>query len=110
MTNQPEEGQAISKADDGTKSPKTFQFTTQMAQMSYFFVTYSLTFTGWMIKPLVGMWIATFCVIYAAVHEFWYDPRYKSEEYKGSDARKFFVLLFGTIFGLGAGFLLTRHR
>ena len=81
------------------------RFFNLVSQIAHFFTTYGLTFTAWMFKWQVGIGVALSCVAYAALHEFWYDPRYENPATRGSDFEDFFWLIFGTLAGVGAGVL-----
>lgn len=78
-------------------SEKFFNFVSQMAHwavMAFLTLTVSLFFglNGLLIAIGIG-------VIYAAWHEFWYDPRYEDAATRGSDVEDFLFLLLGILIG-----------
>jgi hypothetical protein len=73
--------------------PKFFNFVSQIA---HFFSTYAIVLTFgkfWHWKGIVLA--ASLCVVYAALHEFWYDPRYENPVTRGSDLEDFLFLIAG---------------
>ena len=73
--------------------PKFFNF---VAQVAHFFATYGIVFTFGKFWHWTGIAVAaTLCVVYAAVHEFWYDPRYENPVTRGSDLEDFLFLTAG---------------
>ena len=73
--------------------PKFFNLVSQIA---HFFTTYAVTFTvgkflGWRGIAVAG----AILVIYAAAHEFWYDPKYENPLTRGSDLEDFLFLVGG---------------
>jgi hypothetical protein len=73
--------------------PKFFNF---VAQVAHFFATYGIVFTFGKFWHWTGIAVAAaLCVVYAAVHEFWYDPRYENPVTRGSDLEDFLFLVAG---------------
>lgn len=81
------------EAGENVIDPKFFDF---VAQIAHFSATYAIVlsfgkFWGW-----TGIAVAApICAIYAAVHEFWYDPRYENPVTRGSDLKDFLFLVAG---------------
>ena len=85
-------------------------FFNQVSQIAHFFTTYALTFTfgifgGW--KWLAVAFIGS--MIYAGVHEFWYDPTYENAATRGSDLQDFCFLTAGALVGSCAAIFVIRH-
>lgn len=73
--------------------PKFFNF---VAQVAHFFATYGIVLTFGKFWHWTGNAVAaSLCVVYAAVHEFWYDPRYENPVTRGSDIEDFLFLVAG---------------
>ena len=73
--------------------PKFFNFVSQIA---HFFATYGIVLTLGKFWHWTGIAVgAALCVVYAAVHEFWYDPRYENPVTRGSDLEDFLFLVAG---------------
>lgn len=73
--------------------PKFFNF---VAQIAHFFATYGIVLTLGKLWHWTGIAVgAALCVVYAAVHEFWYDPRYENPVTRGSDLEDFLFLVAG---------------
>jgi hypothetical protein len=78
--------------------PRFFNFVAQCAHTA---TTYGISYTlatkwGWK-----GYGIgAVSCVLYAAIHEFWYDPKFEDPATRGSDVQDFLFLCLGV--GLAA--------
>lgn len=45
---------------------------------------------------------ASVCVVYAAVHEYWYDPRFENSVTRGSDVEDFVFLIAGVAAAVAA--------
>jgi hypothetical protein len=83
----------ITGPDPNTISPKFFN---QIAQMAHTGMTYSLSFTAAIKFGWTGLIVAAAgVVLYAAWHEFWYDPQYENEATRGSDLEDFCFLCLG---------------
>jgi hypothetical protein len=95
----------VSNAGEGVISPKLFNLVSQIA---HFFTTYALTFTAMMFKIRVGIGVAVACIIYAGIHEFWYDPHYENAVTRGSDLEDFFWLGFGALFAVFMGLAMRQ--
>ena len=65
----------VAASGENVIDPKFFNFVSQIA---HFFSTYAIV-----------------CVVYAALHEFWYDPRYENPVTRGSDLEDFLFLVAG---------------
>ncbi len=75
----------IANSGDSVIDPKFFNF---VAQVAHFFATYAIVLTFGKFWHWHGIAVAApLCVIYAALHEFWYDPRYENPVTRGSDVR-----------------------
>jgi len=73
--------------------PKFFNF---VAQLAHFFATYGIVLTCGKFWHWAGIAVAAaLCVAYAAIHEFWYDPRYENPVTRGSDLEDFLFLVAG---------------
>jgi hypothetical protein len=73
--------------------PKFFNF---VAQVAHFFATYEIVLTFGKFWHCTGIAVAAaLCVAYAAIHEFWYDPRYENPVTRGSDLEDFLFLIAG---------------
>lgn len=89
---------AVKQAVSDVIDPKFFE---AVAQTAHTATTYSISYTlaskwGWKGYG-VG---AVGCVLYAAIHEFWFDPKYESPLTRGSDLQDFAFLCLGV--GLAA--------
>lgn len=75
--------------------PKFFNFVAQMAHFAvmYGIVTTFSKFWGWRGVDVS----APLCLLYAVVHEFWYDPRYENSITRGSDVEDFTFLTLGVV-------------
>ena len=85
-------------------------FFDQVAQIAHFFTTYGITFTfgvfgGW--KWLLAAFIGS--MIYAGVHEFWWDPREENAATRGSDLQDFCFLTAGALVGSCAAIFAIKH-
>ena len=79
--------------------PKFFDLVSQFA---HFFAMYALTFTAgkfwhWRGIEIVG----GLCVLYAAFHEFIWDPLMENKLTRGSDLEDFFFLVLGVAVAVG---------
>lgn len=83
-------------------------FFNMVSQIAHFFATYAITFTLWIWSWRVGLAAFLGCLVYAAVHEFWYDPHFENAATRGSDLEDFFFLCAGALVGLALGIAL-RH-
>ena len=73
--------------------PKFFNL---IAQIAHFFSTYGIVLTLGKFWHWTGVAVAAaLCVAYAAIHEFWYDPRYENSVTRGSDLEDFLFLVAG---------------
>jgi len=83
----------LASAGENVIDPKFFNFVSQIA---HFFATYGIVLTAGKFWHWTGIEIvAPLCVAYAAVHEFWYDPRYENPVTRGSDLEDFLFLVAG---------------
>ena|SRR6202035_1267251 len=107
--------QAISEkieADTGnTIDPKFFYQVSDFAHFGMmFFVTTLVAFLmRWASHFYLGLVLGfSICLIYAIVHEFWYDVRFESPITRGSDWRDFGFLLVGSLSAVGLLFSALR--
>ena len=83
--------------------PKFFNLVAQFAHFGMmFFVTVVigilfLRFDHEFVGILVGFLV---CSVYAAVHEFWWDPTHEDPETRGSDLQDFVFLVLGSCAGV----------
>ncbi|MGH9700966.1 MAG: hypothetical protein ACRD52_16115 [Candidatus Acidiferrales bacterium] len=83
----------VASAGENVIDPKFFDMVSQIAHFS---TMYALVFSIGKFWQWRGVMIAAIlCVIYAAVHEFWYDPRYENPVTRGSDLEDFLFLVAG---------------
>jgi hypothetical protein len=83
----------LAASGENVIDPKFFNF---VAQIAHFFTTYGIVLTFAKFWHWTGIAIAApACIVYAAVHEFWYDPRYENPVTRGSDAEDFVFLVAG---------------
>jgi hypothetical protein len=85
----------VAAAGENVIDPKFFN---QVAQIAHFFTTYALVLTvgkffGWA-GTLAG---AVLCIAYAAIHEFYWDPRHENPVTRGSDLEDFIFLVAGAL-------------
>ena len=72
------------------------EFFNSVAQIAHFFATYGIVLTFGKFWHWTGVAVAApLCVAYAAIHEFWYDPRYENAVTRGSDLEDFLFLVAG---------------
>jgi VanZ family protein len=80
--------------------PKFFE---QVAQFAHFGMMFAVTTVCADLSYKLGhKWIGLIvglvgCAIYAALHEFWYDPRYEDAVTRGSDMMDFLFLMLGAV-------------
>ncbi len=95
---------------DGGIDPKFFD---QVSQFAHFFTMYSLALTLGLIGKRTGHALICFAlsvvvyITYAAIHEFYWDPRHENEATRGSDLKDFVFLVAGGISGNVATLFLT---
>jgi hypothetical protein len=83
----------LASAGENVIDPKFFNF---VAQVAHFFATYGIVLTFGKFWHWTGIAVAApLCLAYAAVHEFWYDPRYENPVTRGSDLEDFLFLVAG---------------
>lgn len=83
----------LASAGENVVDPKFFN---QVAQIAHFSTMYAIVFTIGKFWHWRGVIVAAIlCVVYAAVHEFWYDPRYENPVTRGSDLEDFLFLVAG---------------
>ena len=83
------------RSGENAIDPKFFNLVSQIAHLS---VTYGLTFTAGRFWHWYGIELAGgLCVLYAAIHEFWYDARYENPITRGSDFEDFCFLVLGVV-------------
>jgi hypothetical protein len=91
-----------------TISPAFFNFVSQAAHCA---TTYAITFTvyakwgfdGWIISAILVL-------IYAAIHEFIWDPREENAATRGSDVEDFSFLVAGPLLALVIGHYLCSWK
>ena len=83
----------VAASGENVIDPEFFNFVSQIA---HFFTTYAivLTFSKFWHWNRVAV-AAPLCVVYAALHEFWYDPRYENPVTRGCDVEDFIFLVGG---------------
>lgn len=82
-------------ASDGENviDPKFFNLVSQIAHFS---AMYGIVLTAGKFWHWTGITVAAIlCGIYAAIHEFRYDPRYENPVTRGSDLEDFLFLVAG---------------
>lgn len=83
----------VAGAGENVVDPKFFDF---VAQVAHFCATYGIVLSIGKFWHWRGIAIAApLCVAYAAIHEFWYDPRYENPVTRGSDLEDFLFLVAG---------------
>jgi hypothetical protein len=87
------------KSGENAIDPSFFNLVSQIAHVA---VTYGLTFTaarfwGWPGIEIVG----GLCILYAAVHEFFWDPLMENALTRGSDLEDFCFLVLGVAVAAG---------
>jgi ABC-type uncharacterized transport system permease subunit len=83
----------IASSGENVIDPKFFNL---VAQIAHFSATYAIVLTFGKFWHWTGIAIAApVCVAYAAIHEFWYDPRYENPVTRGSDLEDFLCLVAG---------------
>jgi ABC-type uncharacterized transport system permease subunit len=81
------------EAGENVIDPKFFNL---VAQIAHFSATYAIVLTFGKFSGWTGIAVAApVCVVYAAVHEFWYDPHYENPVTRGSDLEDFLFLVAG---------------
>jgi hypothetical protein len=89
-------------------SARFFNF---VAQDAHFFTTAFITFVMAVFFRKRGEWIAAVGgVLYAAFHEFWYDPRYENAATRGSDVQDFCFLVLGVLFAVLLYHLVEKYH
>lgn len=90
-------------ADDNQIDPTFFNFVAQVAHCA---ATYTVALTTFLFLGWVGYAVAaTLVVIYAALHEFIYDPSHENAATRGSDWEDFCFLLLGPILAGGVAWI-----
>jgi uncharacterized membrane protein YphA (DoxX/SURF4 family) len=83
----------MASAGESVVDPKFFNL---IAQIAHFSATYGIVLSSGKFWHWKGVFVAAaLCVAYAAVHEFWYDPRYENPVTRGSDLEDFLFLIAG---------------
>lgn len=83
----------VASGDENVIDPKFFNLVSQIA---HFAATYAIVLTVGKFWHWTGITVAAcLCIAYAAVHEFWYDPRYENPVTRGSDLEDFLFLFAG---------------
>jgi len=83
----------VASPGENVIDPEFFNF---VAQVAHFFATYGIVLTFGKFWHWTGVAVAApLCVAYAAIHEFWYDPRYENPVTRGSDLEDFLFLIAG---------------
>lgn len=83
----------LASSGENVIDPKFFNF---VAQVAHFFTTYGIVLTFGKFWHWTGIAIASpLCVAYAALHEFWWDPRHENAVTRGSDLEDFAFLIAG---------------
>lgn len=97
------------KMESAGIDPKFFNMVSQFA---HYFTWYAICMTAGVVtrslKYLLGSLVL--CIVYAAIHEFYWDPRHEDPETRGSDLEDFCYLVAGG--GVGSfvvWFFLLRH-
>lgn len=90
------------RLQDAGIDPKFFDLVSQFA---HFFTMYSLALTLGLVGKRTGHTVlcvalsAAVYIMYAAIHEFYWDPRHENAATRGSDLRDFAFLVGGGISG-----------
>lgn len=73
--------------------PKFFNLVSQIAHFATMYAIVLSIGKFWHWRGVIVA--AVICVAYAAIHEFWYDPRYENPVTRGSDLEDFLFLVAG---------------
>ena len=83
----------VAAGGENVIDPGFFNF---VAQVAHFSATYGIVLTFGKFWHWTGIAVAAaLCVAFAAIHEFWYDPRYENPVTRGSDLEDFLFLVAG---------------
>lgn len=89
----------VATSGENVIDPKFFNFVSQVA---HFFTTCAIVLTFSRFWHWKGIAVAApLCVVYAAIHEFWFDPRYENPVTRGSDVEDFVFLVAGVAAAVG---------
>jgi hypothetical protein len=83
----------VASGGENVIDPKFFNLVSQIAHFS---TMYGIVLSFGKFWHWTGIIVAApLCLAYAAVHEFWYDPRYENPITRGSDLEDFLFLFAG---------------
>ena len=83
----------VAEPGENVIDPKFFNV---VAQIAHFSSMYAIVLSFGKFWHWSGIVIAApLCIAYAAIHEFWYDPRYENPVTRGSDLEDFAFLVSG---------------
>jgi hypothetical protein len=83
----------VASGGENVIDPKFFNL---VAQIAHFSAMYGIVLSFGKLWHWTGIAVAApLCVAYAAIHEFWYDPRYENPVTRGSDLEDFLFLIAG---------------